>query len=988
MLVTPLKVFANVHTPINKPQENTKRLIVVQKTSSKPYLIVTNAEDKDINKNDTNHTRFDYTDCRYSIPDQHNYVDQLEKLIRSSMIGYNSAGVFINTGDAPFNEERLELTKLALKHLNLQLSLENDRRKNELLPEIRVEYGYVGFSDEYCYNYQKNQRIENIKALELPLTSYLKPIKNMDEIYDELISIPRKYPSILTFYFTDDRQFHSQFALIDLLPPSIGSDSIAYRKSYRQFETMTNLYSDPQFFGVLDVERYSMSHLLLDYFSGSHQIMVFAHFTEYGSHTTGRNLDILHFTSKLQNIRCVVNREQSICQTKEVQVERNRVKELNDEVGKRDVLLENYRAKNLQLQLEMLPLKNKIDLSDCHHRNLLRSRDVVQAAMKRAIATHKLEMADMEHEMNLLKISLVEASVSANSFRFTNDDLEYHLAEAHRVNQQLLEAHKDYENEIEYLKEQVDELTAFQRDAEKEDLKSNLLLEKQHAKWVAAETEYVNQLEILEVKLEEMNGEFNELLLERKQWAKKNESLQLEMDSKIARMERLHDIEVQGLRQQIEQIEAEKETALAAQEEELFHLRSTLKSSVWSKPTERNSIRNRQYLEEHNQDHSSSTRDMETDKHNRQQKENIERPSSTYTDTLNNNDYIKESWTKKPSKWTQPKDEHTDAGYIVLDDNDDDDAMAIRFDDDDNNIDDIRQMETTTSRPFAPNTRAATSTGKTYDKDLEDVKDIRQHETEMDSLEEEMYNAAEADIAEDMDEYSTGLPDFTLSKSTIKPIDKKISSVNLDNDDDDFVAPPRDKARPLPKQVEPVSQGTKQRQTKKIPEEGSTPDSAISKRKARKSQKTSDIQQVNTVATSSHPRSPTSHIEMPSEAGMAPPDSTISKENGQMKESLEQDDTATTTSLLSKNHLSQPSSSKSSEKTQNAPPKKRGKTAKSSISTMIDFSLPESESTSQQPVVTKKRRKMRPNKAKRNESEMSPVINGYDVKHFEIDLDN
>lgn len=198
-------------------------------------------------------------------------------------------------------------------------------------------FSYLGFCDDACFDYRSDRVFRSkflfiwrnmyvcacvwgegdkemgtwltlfflnidFDATQTPLSTLIEPIQ-IDTVIGTIVSKPRRLPSLLVFHLSDGYQFDSTFAWIDLHPPMSQFGQHSYSKSYREFgklqkqnhdildkyvnwhylryffniESLLKSLSIPSYAGALNTYQYSMSHMLVDFFSGSYQTMIFAH---------------------------------------------------------------------------------------------------------------------------------------------------------------------------------------------------------------------------------------------------------------------------------------------------------------------------------------------------------------------------------------------------------------------------------------------------------------------------------------------------------------------------------------------------------------------------------------------------------------------------------------------------------------------------------------------------------------------------------------
>ncbi|CAO3586488.1 unnamed protein product [Absidia cylindrospora] len=452
MLITPLKVFASVQRRQPIHPSDTQELLVKKGPSSFPTLEVRNTRKCKWK------AQYEYYKCDYIVPGEILYTEDLDKLVSSAIQGYSSTGVFTNPRTRPgaFDSTRANLTHYLLKNIRTKLNLENAELRHFGRPEIKLKYGYFGFCDSCCFDYSSGQAMTNEMAILKPLSALLRPMDhNFEFMIDSMSTVSaRKVPSLLLFHFDDGQQVESTFAWVDLIPPKAQEiESQNYSRSYTEFESVTKILSNPNYEGTLKTSQYAMSHLLADYFTGSYQTMVFAHFDAYGCYMPGHDLDLLLFISQLQTIQCCVSRGRRsfFINTNSVQV-----KEYSDVKG---ILLKEYEAAITEHLKEIARLTDKVSSCDFLSHRLTTTKNSAHAAMERQNATTDIQLADMKHQITDLRAELVKSNASVNSFRYTCGDLELYLKEKKKIIKELNQLRDADAVRIEALEAQIKTLT-------------------------------------------------------------------------------------------------------------------------------------------------------------------------------------------------------------------------------------------------------------------------------------------------------------------------------------------------------------------------------------------------------------------------------------------------------------------------------------------------------------------------------------------------
>ncbi|KAI8333445.1 hypothetical protein BC941DRAFT_455118 [Chlamydoabsidia padenii] len=305
MLVTPLEVYASVSSASLKRTLPSQRLVISQNSEATPIIIV-----QDDQRPKENQARFKYTDCRFVTGQQPHYEEHVKQLVTSFTEGYNTAGVSVYAKSNDPESQKRNMTGMALDLLKEQLLQKYVLSGDSESRNIKLEYGFIGFSDFRCYNYPSRTKLHNDKAMKMNVTDFLLPLP-IDKIDDTWKTIKFDQnggdPTLFICNLTRNNKLESCFAWLNFSAPS---DSATYYASYAEMEKRLLVYSDPKFNGILDPYEYPMAAFTFNYFSGLYQTKVFAHFDEYGIYDTGINLDLLRDTSNWGNIKCSVSRNE------------------------------------------------------------------------------------------------------------------------------------------------------------------------------------------------------------------------------------------------------------------------------------------------------------------------------------------------------------------------------------------------------------------------------------------------------------------------------------------------------------------------------------------------------------------------------------------------------------------------------------------------------------------------------------------------------
>ncbi|ORZ17100.1 hypothetical protein BCR42DRAFT_26127 [Absidia repens] len=168
--------------------------------------------------------------------------------------------------------------------------------------------------------------------------------------------------------------------------------------------------------------------------------------------------------------------------------------------------------------------------------------------MNRQRATSEIQIADMNQQINELRILLVEATISSQSYRFALNDMEYQTTHEKLLNKKLYKRHEDDVLYIETLENQINALEIKMKDLESDNDVNRVTLEEQHKKWVSTEAVYATQLNDMDKRFQQQSKTIDDLSRKSDELTKKNRSDQIKMEMQMREMERTHESEFNELR--------------------------------------------------------------------------------------------------------------------------------------------------------------------------------------------------------------------------------------------------------------------------------------------------------------------------------------------------------------------------------------------------------------------------------------------------------
>ncbi|CAO3636079.1 unnamed protein product [Cunninghamella echinulata] len=423
------------------------------------------------------------------------------------------------------NDPGLKLVEKLIDHLKLTLINENKRRRKSTLPPIIVLAGLVGFCDEYVHDYYTNTKMKHDHKIDSDLIKYLHPLKNLNKLLDLIELVPQQTPSILTIDITDGNELHSRLVWANL--PSMLSEYSSYNKTTENLMETVKAWNNAHFDGFIGSKNFAMSTALLKLFDGSYRTMVFNQFNEYIPKLDSNNfIDVLQFTSLLQNINCSV----TLGQFERKNMNKNMVEHFENITQmqkkievlqiKQDILATSIKEKlHKSIELKEKETKYEIVAESLHNNDL-----ISQAKIERRRISSDWKFAQMKETIRQYKIALVQAETSRASFESTQKDIEYELEDRQSVSKELADKKNVYRHHIDQLfaklQQTKEQLRENEKIAEDGPTKRKLAFDGLHKKWEAIEFYYMNCFEESEKRIEKLKLEKGMLLQEQKKIAR------------------------------------------------------------------------------------------------------------------------------------------------------------------------------------------------------------------------------------------------------------------------------------------------------------------------------------------------------------------------------------------------------------------------------------------------------------------------------------
>ncbi|KAI9030905.1 hypothetical protein CLU79DRAFT_361196 [Phycomyces nitens] len=178
---------------------------------------------------------------------------------------------------------RMKMMYSIILCLKTELIKTNRDREQRQMNEIKLDYAYLGVTDDYCYDISNSQRLNKSQVLENGMDPMLTRIQDMDEMWDE-VKKGSKFPFIVKLRLTDDQSFMGTLVLADLLHPNflpsvnLGSPRYGFHYSFSKLKDLVSAVVDPDYHGHMDIDNNVFTKLLAEYFCGKSKCTVFMYF--------------------------------------------------------------------------------------------------------------------------------------------------------------------------------------------------------------------------------------------------------------------------------------------------------------------------------------------------------------------------------------------------------------------------------------------------------------------------------------------------------------------------------------------------------------------------------------------------------------------------------------------------------------------------------------------------------------------------------------
>ncbi|KAL0073047.1 hypothetical protein F4703DRAFT_1495696 [Phycomyces blakesleeanus] len=208
----------------------------------------------------------------------------------------------------------MEMMESIVLCLKTELEKANRNREERQINTIKLDYAYLGITDDYCYDISNSQRYEKSYVLEDGLDHMLIRIQDTDEMWNE-VKKGSKFPFVVKLRLTDDESFMGNIVLADLMQPNfLGtvnqiSPRYSFHYSFSKLKDLVSVVVDPEYDGYMDIDKNLFTKLLSEYFCGKSKCITFMYFDER-SKKVEEVTEALSFSKSLQKIRLHAMRNQ------------------------------------------------------------------------------------------------------------------------------------------------------------------------------------------------------------------------------------------------------------------------------------------------------------------------------------------------------------------------------------------------------------------------------------------------------------------------------------------------------------------------------------------------------------------------------------------------------------------------------------------------------------------------------------------------------
>ncbi|KAI8343317.1 hypothetical protein BC941DRAFT_448132 [Chlamydoabsidia padenii] len=207
---------------------------------------------------------------------------------------------------------------------------------------------------------------------------------------------------------------------------------------------------------------------------------------------------------------------------------------LQEELKKRDLLLDHYKSLYIQRQDEIDELKNKAGTTEFIREKLISTRNTTNATLKRYDTKYEVQLAEMRHATH--------TKVSAMSYKLTLEEKESELAQLLETQNTNQELSKLLESSTTFMDGSLAEITRLQAQVKSLEADRN---PDQRTKFLR------KKLKDMEHQVKNLTNNVDALTVERERLIANNEALNNEIITVVEKMTRLHDLEIQALKKQL-----------------------------------------------------------------------------------------------------------------------------------------------------------------------------------------------------------------------------------------------------------------------------------------------------------------------------------------------------------------------------------------------------------------------------------------------------
>ncbi|KAL1927418.1 hypothetical protein VTP01DRAFT_3655 [Rhizomucor pusillus] len=401
-----------------------------------------------------------YRFSRIPFQDLNDCSPEIENAVKFAVEGYNACVVLLSAGAADAFETRRDTLRKVLYELSRQLVLSNEIREKRQLPMLRLEYAYIGITDDYCYDLRKGSRLDNAYLLEHGIDSLMKAAKNIEAIWDKT-KAGCKYPFTLKIRLTDGDGYAGSLILADLLfpwctvpragiPPSL-------KRSFAALSDLVRKRSNSNYIGSVCTENCVLTKILGSSFIGLSKLTIFMYLDEYPGDYSKEMEDALVFSQQLQQIRTVLVRNAPDPRLLDYKAQNSALREeLKKQKEKttsciRDVAEINSKFESLLEERDFQ--RQLLQKSAQENRKLRNQCDLIQAITEYNTSQNRLEQCVLKSRNYELRLSRIRMDRKNEHALARLIRLESQIND---LNHKLAAAQTDAIEQVQRLKEQLE----------------------------------------------------------------------------------------------------------------------------------------------------------------------------------------------------------------------------------------------------------------------------------------------------------------------------------------------------------------------------------------------------------------------------------------------------------------------------------------------------------------------------------------------------